>query len=32
MENKDRSLELITDPHQYHLKSDYKVTVKVIDI
>lgn len=29
---KDRSLELITDPHQYAKKGDYKVMVKVIDI
>lgn len=29
---KDRSLELITDPHQYSKKGDYKVMVKVIDI
>lgn len=29
---KDRSLELITDPHQYPKKGDYKVMVKVIDI
>lgn len=29
---KDRSLELITDPHTYAKKGDYKVMVKVIDI
>lgn len=29
---KDRNLELITDPHQYPKKGDYKVMVKVIDI
>jgi len=29
---KDRSLELITDPHNYDKKGDYKVMVKVIDI
>jgi adenine-specific DNA-methyltransferase len=29
---KDRSLELITDPHNYAKKGDYKVMVKVIDI
>jgi len=29
---KDRSLELITDPHTYDKKGDYKVMVKVIDI
>lgn len=29
---KDRSLELITDPHVYAKKGDYKVMVKVIDI
>jgi adenine-specific DNA-methyltransferase len=29
---KDRSLELITDPHNYTKKGDYKVMVKVIDI
>lgn len=29
---KDRSLELITDPHIYSKKGDYKVMVKVIDI
>jgi adenine-specific DNA-methyltransferase len=29
---KERSLDLITDPHQYAQKGDYKVMVKVIDI
>ena len=29
---KDRSLDLVTDPHQYAKKGDYKVMVKVIDI
>ncbi|MFN5309420.1 MAG: site-specific DNA-methyltransferase [Candidatus Kapaibacterium sp.] len=29
---KDRSLDLITDPHEYAKKGDYKVMVKVIDI
>jgi adenine specific DNA methylase Mod len=29
---KDRSLDLLTDPHQYPQKGDYKVMVKVIDI
>jgi len=29
---RDRNLELMTDPHKYSKKGDYKVMVKVIDI
>ena len=29
---RDKNLELMTDPHKYSKKGDYKVMVKVIDI